>query len=86
MDDTVIEGAGRYIAKVWGESSARQRITLLREEGWPRFPNGWYIEIEFAIEGKRTQRVHGRVVRIHGDEMVIDGHIASHPTKVWSVP
>ena len=29
---------------------------------------------------------HHRVDRIDDDEMVIDGHVARDPTKVWSVP
>jgi hypothetical protein len=47
------------------------------------FPADHYIEIEFSQTGERAGRVHGRIIRIEGPEMVIDGHLARHPTKVW---
>ena len=86
MDELRIENAGpRFIAKVWGTATIRQRITLVREDGWP-FPVDHYIEIEFSLAGEGSGRVHGRIVRVDGPEMVIDGHLARHPMKVWSTP
>lgn len=49
MDAVRIENAGpTFIAKVWGTSSVRQRITIVRTQGWPMFPADHYIEIEFS--------------------------------------
>ena len=84
MDELRIENAGpTFIARLWGTASKRQRITLVCEQGWPMFPTDHYIEIEFSRAGERAGRVHGRIVRIDGSEMVIDGHFAGHPMKVW---
>lgn len=84
MDDVRIDNAGpRFIAKVWGSATKRQRITLVRKDGWEMLPADHYIEIEFSHAGEGSGRVHGRIVRIEGPEMVIDGHLAGHPIKVW---
>ena len=86
MDELRIDEAGpRFMAKIWGITTKRQRITLVREDGWP-FPVDHYIEIEFAQAGEGSGRVHGRIVRIDGPELVIDGHLAPYPLKVWSTP
>jgi len=75
----------QFIARIYDSTTTERDITVEREGGFP-LGVGMYVEIEFAVEGEgRTEHVHGHVIESDDGMVVIRGHFATHPRKVWAV-
>jgi hypothetical protein len=73
-----------FIARAWSPGPTERDITLWRNGGWP-FSVGSYIEIEVGVDAPRSLHVHGFVLKVEGDKVVIRGRDATNPRKVWAV-
>ena len=75
----------QFIARLYDSDTVERDVTLYREGGFPFLP-GQYVEVEFAVEGEgRTDHLHGHVIESDDEKVVIRGHFASDPKKVWAV-